>query len=582
MSKKNVFTKLLQQISYQKQEKHQEFFIPEIKEQETLSDEIAIETQKQPKSKKEITPIADRKRKDEQPKVEAKQSVKKADKVFKQLKQNEEAFKQFFNAPINKDVFFREFTTAANQQALIIFLDGMASREVINDFILRPLLDHSRKEALEKGDFESVLLTNQLVKVETFDEVIKSILRGDSALIIEGLAYIYISETKGFDKRSVEKPQVEAIVMGAQEAFNENLKTNVVLIRRIIKNNHLTTEFLDYGTMNSGMCAVMYVDGLINPAIVDEVKRRINSLKVDHVDGSGFLEQMIEDNAMSIVPSVISTERPDKAAAHLMDGKVVIIAEGTPLALIVPITFYSLFQSPEDISLRWQYATLIRLVRMVAFYIALLLPSIYIAFTTFHQEMIPSDLLIAIAQAREKVPFPTFVEVLTMLLAFELIREAGIRVPGIIGNTIGIIGALILGQAAVQANLVSPILIIVVAVTGLGNLSIADYKMGFAARILSFGFVVVSSILGIYGLTLGFVALMSYLFSIKSFGVPFFAGRYPKTAKGADMLIRYPAWQQEKRSDALNPIVRRRQPDIAREWATSDANTKPTEDKKDE
>jgi spore germination protein KA len=309
---------------------------------------------------------------------------------------------------------------------------------------------------------------------------------------------------------------------------------------------------------------------IANPALVGEVKRRIESLDADYITGDGILEQFIEDNPYSIIPTILTTERPDRTASHIVEGKVAIVVEGTPFAKIAPVTAYSFIHSPEDSFMRWPFGTSLRFIRLFALFVTILLPGLYVAVTNFHQEMIPTDLLLAIVKAKENVPFPTVVEVILMELSFELIREAGIRIPGIIGNTLGIIGALILGQAAVQANIVSPVLVIVVAVTGLGNFAIPNYSLALALRIMRFFFILFAAALGFYGITIGVALFSAHFYSLKSFGVPFFAPIAPKTRKSKDVFTKLPAYEQELQPDYVNAQKVRRQPNVSRKWLEQD------------
>jgi spore germination protein KA len=482
-----------------------------------------------------------------------------------------------FNYPVNKDIVIREFLIGNEHKAFLAYIDGMANSAIINDFILRPLLSldvsllktTTPKETL----FKSVLQTSNTQSSKEPDEIIDKILTGDTLFYMDGWDFYLVSETKGFEKRSVEKPMVESVVKGPQEAFNENLKTNLTLVRRIIKNNSLTTEYFKVGERNNNLCALMYIDGLVNPVIVEEVKRRIGSIKTDFLMGDGMLEQFIEDNPYCIIPLILSTERPDRVASHLVEGRVAIIAEGTPFALVVPVSIFSFFHTSEDASLKWQFGSVVRVLRILAFLGATLLPGFYVALTNFHREMIPTDLLIAIAKSREAVPFPTIVELIFMELSFELIREAGVRIPGIIGNTIGIIGGLILGQAAVQANLVSPILVIIIALTGLGNFAVPNFSLAFSSRILRIAFILIAAFIGFYGITILIMAILGLLINLKSFGVPIFAPVSPVTKEGADTLFRRPVWKQETRPDYVNPLDKRRQPKISRGWTKDDPSS---------
>lgn len=560
--KKSGLSNLLSFLVYKKPRENKQFYIPEIEEDNKKEEKQEQSIHRKIKTIKKPTPVGQLKKE--------RDNNQQNNGIPSEINRNIELIKQSFNSDENKDIIIRQFTAAGKYKAFIAYIDGMVDRITINNFILRPLLRKSGYED-ETGcclDYilNDVIETNQATKVSDFDEVIYEILAGNTCLYVEGCDFYISNETKGYDKRSVDKPQTEGVVRGAQEAFNENLRTNITLVRRIIKNKDLSTEFLKVGQRNRNLCAVMYIKGLTNPAIVKEVKRRIEGLKTDFIAGSGILEQFIEENPRSLVPTILSTERPDRTASHLVEGKVAIIAEGTPFALVVPVSISAMFHTPEDSTLRWQYGTLLRLVRLFAVFVTTFSPGLYVALTNFHKEMIPTDLLIAIAKARENVPFPSIFEVFLMEISFELIREAGIRIPGIIGNTIGIIGALILGQAAVQANLVSPVLIIVVAITGLGNFAIPDFGMAFAARISRFIFIVLGALMGFYGISLGVVAGLAVLANTKSFGVPFLTFFSPKVRENNDLILRKPVWKQELRPDDINPLDITRQPDISRQW----------------
>jgi len=330
------------------------------------------------------------------------------------------------------------------------------------------------------------------------------------------------------------------------------LRTNITLIRRIIKNKDLITEIQPVGKTSNSNCAIMYLEGIANPELVKEVKRRIKSINIDFVTGDGMIEQFIEDKPFQIIPQVLNTERPDRAASFIMEGQVVIIGEGVPFVNVVPVTFFAMFHASEDSFLRWPFGTAIRLIRILGLFFATLLPALYVSLILYHQEMIPTDLLVAFATARENVPFPTIIEVLILEISFELIREAGVRVPGIIGPTLGIIGALILGQAAVAANLVSPVLIIVVAATGLGNFAIPSYSLATGIRLIRFGLILAGAFLGFYGVAAVLFIAGCFACSIKSFGVPFLSPVSPVTRKNPDIIARAPNIKQKMRPDYLN------------------------------
>lgn len=551
----NNIKKLLSAISYKKSENTQRFYIPE----------MIPEDDKQ--SGKEQSTDG---RLDATPQNDAKQKNNPSDVIPNNIDSNLEYMKKSFNYPANKDIKLREFKIFGKIRAFIIYIDGMVDRNIINRDIISPLLENReadiKQECCAEYILDSVIATNAADKVKTLEEVISSILTGDTGIYIDGCDYYIICETKGYERRNIDKPQIESVISGAQEAFNENLRTNVVLIRRIIKSNNLVTEYMKVGERNNKLCAVMYINGLTNPALINEVKRRIGSIKTDFVLGNGMLQQFIETESASLFPTILTTERPDRTASNIVEGKVAILTDGEPFALIAPVTSTEMLHTSEDMNVRPAYGTFLRFIRAAALFVATFLPGLYIAATNYHQEMIPTELLIAIGSARESVPIPTILEVLLMETSFELIREAGVRVPGMLGTTISIVGALVLGQAAVQASIVSPVLIIVVAVTGLGNFAIPNINFSFGIRVVRMLFIVAGAVLGFYGIAVLLVALEALAVDMKSFGVPFLTLITPKVRKSKDMLIRGAVWNQEFRPDYVNPLDLRRQPKISRQW----------------
>ncbi|HBR03675.1 MAG TPA: spore germination protein, partial [Ruminiclostridium sp.] len=349
-------------------------------------------------------------------------------------------------------------------------------------------------------------------------------------------------------------------------------------IRRIIKNEDLLTEFHFVSKTNNFLCAMMYIEGIANPRIVEEVKRRIKNLDIDYISGSGMLEQLIEDKPSTLFPQVISTERPDRVGSFLMEGKVALICEGTPFALAMPSTFFDLYHTSEESNLRHHYGTFLRIVRIAGLLIAAFLPGMYTALILYHQEMIPTALLFSIIASRTTVPFPTILEIILMEFSFELIREGGIRVPGVIGNTIGIIGALIMGQAAVSAGLVSPALIIIVALSGLGSFAIPNYSLSLAVRIIRFLFIIFGFLAGFYGISAGFTILMAITLNMKSFGVPFFAPMSPVTRSNSDKILRANIQEQQNRPDYINPVNLKRMADNPRGWSNSSKGGKSSDE----
>ncbi|HZK34792.1 MAG TPA: spore germination protein [Bacillota bacterium] len=544
--------------------------------QETTTDKQRITTDKQePKNKKGKKPTLNVDEWNAARKQDSGTDPLSADNISLVLMQNRQRIEQEFNMPKNKDVIIRDIRIGKDTEAFIVFVEGMADSTTIKDFILRPLMtdnhfENSGNECDINYIMENVLSANQVDKASTYDEVISQVLNGLTALFIQDCHEGILIESRGFEKRSVEQPVTETVISGPHEAFTENLRTNLTLVRKIIKNKNLITEMLPIGKTNNSDCGIMYIDGIANTKIVDEVKRRIKSIDIDFIMGSGMLNQLIEDHPLAIFPQILTTERPDRTASFLMEGKVIFICDGTPYASAVPVTFFHMFHSSEDSFMRWQYGTFIRLIRVMAFFLAMFLPGFFIALTLYHAEMVPTELLLAIERSRENVPFPVIAEILMMEVAFELIREAGIRVPDVIGHTLGIIGALILGQSAVAANLVSPLLVIIVSITGLGNFAMPNYYLGVAIRILKFLFIFLGFFAGFYGISIGIFIIGGMACSMKCFGVPYFAPVAPKTKVNPDVIIRQPIWKQRMRPDLLNSPNQKRAGNTVRGWAYKD------------
>lgn len=383
---------------------------------------------------------------------------------------------------------------------------------------------------------------------------------------MDTLSIAFDIEVKGFQQRSIDKPLNETVIKGPHEAFVENIRTNTSLIRRIINNENLIIENIEVGKITKTKCAVCYMDNITNSDLINEVKYRLNNLEVDSVLSAGELEQLIVDSNNLGIPQVLSTERPDKATKYLLNGRVIIIINGSPYALIMPAVLIDFLTSPEDSNLKVNFGNFLRGLRVLACFITLLLPGLYIAVTSFHQEILPTSLLYSILASRASVPFPIIAEILLMEFSFELIREAGLRVPSAIGSTIGIVGALVLGQAAVSAGIVSPILIIIVAITGIASFAIPDFSFGFHLRYFRFLFILLGYMAGFLGIAIGLFVYISLLCSLQSFGVSYttpFASTV--NSKGNSYLLP-PIWKREYRAPYVAPKKEEEQEKISMKW----------------
>lgn len=517
------------------------------------------------------------------------------DTVFQSIDVNLEYIKVRFNSMISSDVKIREFTlNARNKQykAFLVYIDGMIDQDIMNNYILKPLMLKNSANSFEGNQnrvlsevktnnitvrkvkkFDIVeyisnclLPQNAVEQLYKFDDIIDGINSGNCALFIDTLDIAFDIEVKGFKQRGLDTPNNETVVRGAQVGFTENLRTNTSLLRRYINNENLVVESVNVGKLSKTSCAICYLKNVVNSDLVAEVRYRVSNLAIDYLISSGQLEQLIQDDDKTSLPQMISTERPDKTANLLFDGRVAIIVNGSPYVLIVPAIFSDFLSSPEDYNLKHQYANFLRILRVVAITFALLLPGIYMAIANFHQEIIPTELLYTIISARETVPFPILFEILIMELSFELIREASIRVPSPVGQTIGIVGALILGQAAVDASIVSPILIIIVSFAGICSFAIPDFSLSFHFRIMRFVYILLGSLAGFVGISAGICIHLSILSNLKSFGVSYLGKSIFNTNKSGNGIVLAPAYRREDRSAFLKSKRPKLQDDISMKW----------------
>ncbi|GMA57884.1 spore germination protein [Alicyclobacillus sacchari] len=480
---------------------------------------------------------------------------------------------RFFHLPQNKDIVIREFRVGVESKSpwrgMAVFVDGLSDKNVINSAILEPLMilthvsEENPRRTLEYV-VEKLLPGNQSQIVDKWSEAVANILTGSTVLFLDRCNGALVIETKGWEHRSVSTPQTENVVRGSQDAFTENFRANTGLVRARLRTEHLVTEIHTVGNLARTDVAIMYIHGVTNPKLVREVRRRISQIDVDFILDSGMLEQFIEDRPSMLIPQVMATERPDRVAASLAEGYVALFVGNSTYCLIVPVVLWSLVHSSEDSNIRFLPGTFMRLIRWIALLTALLLPGLYVAVTNYHSEMLPTDLMLAIAGSREQVPFPVVVEVLLMEFAIELIREAGIRIPSVIGPTIGIVGALIIGQSAVQAGIVSPLLVIVVATTALASFTVPNYELSMGIRIMRFAFLIAGAVLGFYGIAILFVVYVVRLTMLKSFGVPILSPIAPSSGASRDVLLRGPLWSMNKRPSFLYPLRSWRQKPMSR------------------
>ena len=480
--------------------------------------------------------------------------------------------KNRFDYPKNNDFVMRKITLKGNRRCFLVFYDGMVSTDAVNLGIIKPLLELpliSEKDidGVPEQIIEKFVAHSQAMATKNMETIIEDVNFGSCGLFVDGIETGFSLDVRDWGHRSIDKPKTEQSIYGPQEAFAEMLRNNSALVRKILKTEKLICEGTKIGKISKTRGVIMYISDVANQELVDEVRRRIDGISMDYVIAIEEVAMMLEDKTFMITSQILATERPDRVARALSEGRVALILNGSPRALIFPTNAFELTHAASDAYLRVPFANMTRIIRLLAMMASVLLPGVYIAITLFHQELVPTFLLFAISAARENVPFSTIMEFLLMDFSFEMIREAGIRMPGPIGSTLGIVGGLILGQAAVSAKIVSPLMIIVIAITGIGSFATTDYSLSWSYRLLKLFFVLMATISGFYGVAIGIFMYAVFIGAQKSFGVPFLSLLTKGGAGnlGSSIFVN-PIWKKEKRPEFLAPKDRQQEPKISRKW----------------
>ena len=470
------------------------------------------------------------------------------------------------------DVVYRDFKVGVKQNfsLCIVYVDGLINKESVSDFVLESLMEGARGlEPTPKGIKDNLveLITKgnisitEIKEVSTIEETIDAILSGETALFIDKYDKVIILSSRGWPTRSINESQSETVVRGPRDAFTETLKVNITLIRRRIKDPNLKVKMLKIGRRSKTDVAVMYIEDIANDGILGEVFTRLEKVDVDAIVESAILEEYIQDDYYSPFPQIENTERPDSVAASLCEGRIAIVVDNTPSVLVVPATIGTIMQSSEDYYTRWVVAGITRIIRYIAAVVAVLAPGLYIAVTSFHPGLLPTRLAFYVAGTRVNVPFPAVIEAFLMEITIEFLREAGTRISGPIGTTVGIVGGLIIGQAAVEAGIVSPLMIIIVAITTIASFTLPSYEFAAALRFYRFFIMVLASILGLYGIMLGIILMLTHLADLNSFGIPFsspFSGLGLSTGDLKDVLARLPMNRMRYRPTFTYPKDKKR------------------------
>lgn len=492
--------------------------------------------------------------------------------VSSDIEENEAYIRKRFSVPLNNDFVIRKLRLRHGRRAFIVFIEGMVSTDNVDSNIIKSLqeLPYFIDDDIYKYEdeiSERFISHNQAMITDSMDIIAEEVNFGAAAVFVDGFGKAFSIDIRSWSSRSITKPENEQSIYGPQEAFSEMLRTNTALIRKIIKTEKLIAEGVKIGTVSKTRGVLLYINDIANKNIVNEARRRIKSITMDYVISIDEVEMMIEEKTFGITTQMLKTERPDRVARALTEGKVALILNGSPMALVFPISIFELSHAASDDYMRVPYANMSRIIRLITTFASMLLPGLYLATTLYHQEVIPTYLLYSISASRENVPFPSVIELILMDISFEMIREAGLRMPGPIGSTLGIVGGLILGQAAVSAKIVSPIMIIVIALTGIGSFATPDYSLGWSYRILRLIFIAIGALSGFYGIAAGIVIYSLLLGSRRSFGVPFIAPlpKVENNSTGSSIFVN-PIWRRERRPSFLKPQSKNAEPKISRKW----------------
>lgn len=454
------------------------------------------------------------------------------------------------------DVIIRPFKAGKNRDIdlMLVYVDNIVSTDVIEESIMTNLMNRT---CVEQGQniidrlMDEAISVGELDKQTDFEKLITSILLGDTVIFAEGDSRALVASTKNWPTRGVPEAENEVVVQGPKDAFAESVSKNVVLMRRRIRDTSLKVVRTKAGRRSKTDVAVMYMEGIARESVVEKVKNSIDRIDVDAILDAGYIEQMTERKWWSPFPQVQMTERPDKASAALLEGRVAVAVDNSPMVLMLPSTLNTFFQAAEDYYDRWEIMSFIRLIRYAAAYIALALPGLYIALTLYNPNLLPLELVLKIAGTRINVPFSAVTEVFIMEIAFELLREAGVRLPSPIGSTLGIVGGIVIGQAAVDAGIVGPVVVIVSAVTGICTFVIPNQPMVNGIRLMKYAVLALSAVLGMFGFWIGIMITLVHLCSLESFGIPYMYPYCSASENGwddlKDSIVRMPLFMLKRR-----------------------------------
>lgn len=470
----------------------------------------------------------------------------------------------------NHDLVARPFYLDSEMklQACAFYFNAVVDDKKLNEHVLQPLMMHSG--GWESGDYNNTdrvdlivrtsISVGQLRKTDSFAVMVHSIFDGMLVLVFESIQEAVIIDIHGGQFRSIEEPPGEKAIRGPREGFIENLDTNIAMIRRHLRTPRLVIKKTIVGKRTRTPAAILYIDDIVDHDLLDQLNERLNRIDIDGVLNAGSIIQNIEDKPYSPFPQIWTSERPDKAIAELLEGRIAVMMDGTPTAIFLPALFVEFFQASEDYLERTFIGSFLRFTRFIAFFIAISLPALYIALISFTPELLPVNLVVSLAQARKEVPFPVLIEVLIQEFIIQMVIESGLRLPGSVGQTAGVVAGIILGQAAISAKLASPAVIIIIAITTICTFALPSGPLVQSTRILRLPLIFITAIFGLFGFSLGWLLMLTHLCSLESLGVPYFAPFAPmRYADLKDSFLRIWLWKMNQRPLSIPTQQKQRQ-----------------------
>jgi len=486
-------------------------------------------------------------------------------KLSASLKETESLIKNVLGK--NDDFQVKHFKIFGQYHAAMFYFSNLVNQDHVNKDILRPLMyvpEHliSKEKPLNQLIdiiMHETLYHGQAMVEESLDKLIAVLLRGETVIFVDGITEAIHVSTREVEHRSVTQPETEQVILGPREGFIENIDTNIAMLRYRLPTADFQVRTMEIGRLTKSTVCYCYIKGITNETVITEVENRLSAIDIDAIMDAGYLEQFIEDNHFTPFPQIQTTERPDKTVANLVEGRVAILVDGSPFALLVPVVFNQFYQTAEDYASRFLMGTFARFARMLALVFSLIFPSLYVSLIAFNPELLPTEFAVAVAGGRAGVPYPAVVEVLIIEVSMEILREATVRLPRQVGGALSIVGVLVVGQAAVEAGLASPITVVVIALTTIGSFATPAYTAAFALRMLRFPIMILAGIFGLYGVMIGIILTFNHLLNLKSFGVPYMAPVSPGSTQGMkDVVTRSPLWSMSKRPSFLQPANRQR------------------------